>query len=147
MPTSEPEWDAKHGLAAKDAAEAPSGILIELWPLLPAGAALDLACGRGRNALFLAEHGRHVTAVDWSAVALDILEERAKALKIPVRRIHSFAFGTCNETYSHKFAALCGRVECCSLKRTRKRSWIIAADRGTRRICSTRVNFEELFPN
>lgn len=87
MPTSQPEWDAKHSLAASDAAEAPAGILTELWPLLPAGAALDLACGRGRNALFLAEHGRHVTAVDWSGAALDILEERSKALKIPVRRI------------------------------------------------------------
>jgi tellurite methyltransferase len=87
MPSSQPDWDAKHGLAANDAAEAPAGILMELWPLLPAGAALDLACGRGRNALFLAEHGRHVTSVDWSGAALDILEERAKALKIPVRRI------------------------------------------------------------
>ena len=87
MPTSQPEWDAKHSLAANDAAEAPAGILIELGPLLPVGAALDLACGRGRNALFLAGHGRHVTAVDWSGAALGILEERAKALKIPVRRI------------------------------------------------------------
>lgn len=88
MPSSQSEWDAKHGLAAKNgAAEAPAGILTELWPLLPTGAVLDLACGRGRNALFLAEHGRHVTAVDWSGAALDTLEERAKALMIPVRRI------------------------------------------------------------
>jgi len=87
MPSSQPEWDAKHGLAANDAAEAPAGILTELWPLLSAGPVLDLACGRGRNALFLAERGRHVTAVDWSGAALDVLEERAKTLKIPVRRI------------------------------------------------------------
>lgn len=87
MPTSQPEWDSKHSLAASAAVEAPAGILTELWPLLPAGAALDLACGRGRNALFLVEHGRHVTAVDWSWEALEILEGRAKALKIPVRRI------------------------------------------------------------
>jgi SAM-dependent methyltransferase len=87
MPSSQREWDAKHGLAANEAAEAPAGILTELWPLLPSGPALDLACSRGRNALFLAEHGRHVTAVDWSGAALDILEERARASKIPVRRI------------------------------------------------------------
>src|SRR5437867_1121769 len=91
MASSQSEWDAKHSLAANEAAEAPAGILTELWPLLPAGAALDLACGRGRNALFLAghgaEHGRHVTAVDWSGAALDILEERAKAVKVPVQRI------------------------------------------------------------
>ena len=87
MPTGQPEWDAKHSLAANEAGAAPAGILTELWPLLPAGPALDLACGRGRNALFLAEHGRHVTAVDWSDAALDILEERAKCSKIPVRRV------------------------------------------------------------
>jgi tellurite methyltransferase len=87
MPSSQSEWDAKHSLAANETVEAPAGILTELWPLLPAGPALDLACGRGRNAIFLAEHGRHVTAVDWSAAALDILEDRAQALKIPVRRI------------------------------------------------------------
>jgi tellurite methyltransferase len=87
MPSSRSEWDVKHRLAATEAAEGPAGILSELWPLVPEGAALDLACGRGRNALFLAEHGRHVTAVDWSGAALDILEAHAQARGIPVRRI------------------------------------------------------------
>jgi tellurite methyltransferase len=87
MASNKADWDAKHSVAAKQAAEAPTGILTELWPLLPAGAALDLACGRGRNASFLAEHGRYVVAVDWSAAALDIVEERAQAASIPVRRI------------------------------------------------------------
>ncbi len=87
MPSSQAEWDAKHSLAAIEPAEPPAGILTELWPLLPSGPALDLACGRGRNTFFLAERGRHVTAVDWSAAALDILEERAIALKIAVHRI------------------------------------------------------------
>ncbi|PYT65389.1 MAG: class I SAM-dependent methyltransferase [Acidobacteria bacterium] len=87
MLSRQAEWDAKHSSAATQPAEKPAGILTELWPLLPAGTALDLACGRGRNALFLAEHGRHVTAVDWSAAALDILEHRAQALNIPVRRV------------------------------------------------------------
>ena len=87
MPRSQADWDAKHSLAAREAAEAPAGILAELWPLLPTGAALDLACGRGRNAIFLAEHGRPVTAVDWSPAALDLLEKRAQALNLPVRRI------------------------------------------------------------
>lgn len=38
---------------------------------LPAGRALDLAAGEGRNALWLAERGWTVTAVDFSGVALD----------------------------------------------------------------------------
>ena len=93
MPPSQSEWDAKHRSAAKEAAETPAGILSELWPLLPAGAALDLACGRGRIAFFLAKHGRRVTAVDWSAAALDILEEHAPAMKVSVRRIQNIEEG------------------------------------------------------
>lgn len=87
MPPSQADWDAKYSRAAREAAEAPAGILAELWPLLPSGAALDLACGKGRNAIFLAQHGRPVTAVDWSPAALDLLEKRAQTLHLPVRRI------------------------------------------------------------
>lgn len=43
---------------------------------LPAGTALDIAAGEGRNALWLAGRGWHVTAVDFSEVAL----QRARAL-------------------------------------------------------------------
>jgi tellurite methyltransferase len=43
---------------------------------LPRGRALDIACGAGRNALYLAELGYAVDAVDISAVAL----ERARRL-------------------------------------------------------------------
>jgi SAM-dependent methyltransferase len=49
---------------------------------LPAGRALDVACGEGRNALWLASLGWQVTAVDFSPVALEkghALEERALA--------------------------------------------------------------------
>jgi len=51
------------------------------------GRALDLACGSGRNALYLAELGWHVTAVDGSPVALEVLGARARerGLKIDTR--------------------------------------------------------------
>jgi len=42
----------------------------ELTSLAP-GRALDLACGEGRNARWLAEKGWQVTAIDWSGVAVD----------------------------------------------------------------------------
>jgi SAM-dependent methyltransferase len=38
---------------------------------LPPGRALDLACGEGRNAIWLAERGWQVTAVDYSDVAVE----------------------------------------------------------------------------
>ena len=45
---------------------------------LTPGRALDLAAGAGRNALYLAEHGWDVTAVDGSPVAIDLLLGRAR---------------------------------------------------------------------
>jgi len=47
-------------------------------PLAP-GRALDLAAGEGRNALWLAERGWEVTAVDFSSVGLDKALRAAEA--------------------------------------------------------------------
>jgi SAM-dependent methyltransferase len=52
--------------------------LLRVLPLLPPGRVLDLACGRGRNALFMAERGYAVTAVDASAEALAQLDQAAR---------------------------------------------------------------------
>lgn len=49
----------------------PNGWLAEALPHLPPGAALDLGCGTGRDAVYLASRGWHVTAVDSLPDALD----------------------------------------------------------------------------
>lgn len=90
MPSSQSEWDAKHRLATEAPPSEPASIVRELLPLLPRGPALDIACGTGRHALFLAGRGQHVTAVDFSRVALDVLELRARGKHTPVRRSDSF---------------------------------------------------------
>ena len=46
------------------------------------GKALDLGCGDGRHALFLAGKGYHVTAVDFSPVAIKKLESISKVKKL-----------------------------------------------------------------
>ena len=50
---------------------APNDFLRDQIERIPAGRVLCLAEGEGRNAVFLAEQGFHVTAVDQSAVGLD----------------------------------------------------------------------------
>jgi tellurite methyltransferase len=90
MPSSQSDWDAKHRLAAAGAPAEPVSIVRELLPLLPRGPALDLACGTGRHTLLLAERGQHVLGLDWSSVALNILEVRARAERISVKRVGSF---------------------------------------------------------
>jgi SAM-dependent methyltransferase len=51
---------------------------------VPPGAALDLASGEGRNALWLAEQGWQVTAVDFSAAGMEKGQRRAKAQGLEV---------------------------------------------------------------
>ncbi len=91
MPSSQFDWDAKHRLAIEAPPSEPASIVSELLPILPTGPALDIACGAGRHALFLAARGQHVTAVDFSSVALDTLEARARGTHTPVRRSSSIA--------------------------------------------------------
>lgn len=57
--------------------DAPLPLLMRIAEILVPGDALDIACGPGRNTLFLAEHGWHVTAVDSSPVAIQHLRDRA----------------------------------------------------------------------
>ena len=45
--------------------------LVEEVGAMTSGVALDVGAGAGRNAIWLAEHGWRVTAVDFSTVALD----------------------------------------------------------------------------
>ena len=90
MPNSPSEWDAKYRLAAEAAPSEPASIVRELLPLLPRGPALDIACGTGRHALFLASRSQHVTAVDCSGVALDTLEARAHSQHVRLKRGGSF---------------------------------------------------------
>lgn len=62
---------------SEDFAAAPTPLLIETASKLSPGKALDLACGAGRNALWLAEHGWRVTAVDGAVAAIEALRDRA----------------------------------------------------------------------
>lgn len=56
---------------------------------LPAGTALDLACGEGRNAVWLATRGWSVTGVDWSSVGLGKGEKLATAARTAVDWVHA----------------------------------------------------------
>jgi SAM-dependent methyltransferase len=73
-------WNERY--AARDLvwSAGPNRLLAEQLEGMAPGSALDAACGEGRNALWLAEQGWRVTAVDFSEVAID------KARRIAARR-------------------------------------------------------------
>ena len=55
----------------------PVCLLSDWLPRIPVGKALDVACGAGRNALFLAESGFRVDAIDISAEGLKLAARQA----------------------------------------------------------------------
>src|SRR5258708_3026732 len=72
-------WDQRYRSQEKREDEAgPTPLLIETAERLQPGKALDLACGTGRNALWLAGRGWTVTAVDGAPEAIRILRKRAQ---------------------------------------------------------------------
>lgn len=70
-------WDQRYRDGSYRARPHPTELLEQWQPELPPGRALDIACGAGRNALYLAACGYEVDAVDISPTALE--RARAKA--------------------------------------------------------------------
>ncbi len=76
-------WDERYRTAKSSVN--PAQVLLENRHLLPQrGRALDLACGLGANTLFLAEQGLHVSAWDFSSVAIEKLRAAVRVRKLPV---------------------------------------------------------------
>jgi tellurite methyltransferase len=84
MESDRKRWDRKYRGREFVYGRNPVPFLKNHLRFLEKGSALDLACGEGRNAVFLALHGCHVEAVDISSVALKKGRELAKAAGVEV---------------------------------------------------------------
>jgi tellurite methyltransferase len=79
-------WDRQYALSS--GADQPSSFLRQIldsdaWDI-PRGLALDIAAGTGRNAIFLAERGFRVVAIDISSIALDEGRRRAEKKSLAI---------------------------------------------------------------
>lgn len=81
------KWDARYRQGAYTDRPRPSPLLQEWVNRIPRGRALDVACGAGRNALFLAAEGFDVDAVDISAAALERAREHAEQAGLDINWI------------------------------------------------------------
>jgi tellurite methyltransferase len=72
-------WEEKYRSGDRGREDAPTILVVETAGKLAPGTALDLACGAGRNALYLAEQGWAVTAVDGSEKAVELVQVRSAA--------------------------------------------------------------------
>lgn len=80
------KWDDRY--RSRDEPLAPATVLSDNAHLLPSrGNALDLACGLGANALFLAHRGLATEAWDLSPVAIERLRQAADARGLALRAL------------------------------------------------------------
>ena len=91
------KWDQQH--QGKTTPGDPEPFLLEMLPLLKRdGLVLDVAAGRGRNALPMAQARMHVIAVDVSEVALRFLARLARDRQLAIAPVladlDNFAFRT-----------------------------------------------------
>src|SRR4051812_46119146 len=77
--SQEPDWDARYNESERIWSGEPNGALVaEMANVLP-GRALDVGCGEGADAVWLAQHGWDVTALDVAKPALERGERAADA--------------------------------------------------------------------
>jgi SAM-dependent methyltransferase len=84
MDTDRKRWDERWAAAPDSVGAMPPDVISahpELLDIIPTtGQALDIACGLGAQALWLAERGLAVTAIDVSSVAIDRLASAGQQL-------------------------------------------------------------------
>ncbi|MBI4200497.1 MAG: class I SAM-dependent methyltransferase [Chloroflexi bacterium] len=83
------DWVRRWAEGDYPAREEPSSLLVAWAKRLPRGRALEIACGNGRNALYLAGLGFTVDAVDIAAPALKLARQAARKRRLAVKFIEA----------------------------------------------------------
>ncbi|MBI5691457.1 MAG: methyltransferase domain-containing protein [Verrucomicrobia bacterium] len=80
-------WNNRYAAPGFTYGTDPNAFVVACAPHLPAGPVLCLGEGEGRNALYLAQRGHEVTAVDQSAVGLAKARERAARAGLTINTV------------------------------------------------------------
>ena len=83
------DWDERYAGEELLWRAEPNRFLVSETADLRPGRALDLACGEGRNAIWLAERGWHATGVDFSAAGLAKARRRAAERGVDVEWVEA----------------------------------------------------------
>jgi SAM-dependent methyltransferase len=83
------DWDERYREAGFTYGTAPNEFLRAMADKLPKGSILSLAEGEGRNSVYLAGLGCHVTGVDGSTVGLKKAEQLATERGVAITTIHA----------------------------------------------------------
>ncbi|MFE2722142.1 class I SAM-dependent methyltransferase [Kitasatospora sp. NPDC059327] len=88
-PAARAEWDGRYAERRQLWSGRPNGALVAEVAGLAPGRVLDVGCGEGADALWLAGAGWDVTALDVSGVALERAAGHARATGLTVRWVHA----------------------------------------------------------
>ena len=88
-PAVREEWDRRYGEAGQLWSGQANGALVAEVAGLPPGRVLDVGCGEGADAIWLAQRGWDVTGLEVSAVALARAAVHAQAAGAAVRWLHA----------------------------------------------------------
>ncbi len=83
------DWDARYSASQQVWSGHPNGALVAEVESMTPGRVLDVGCGEGADAVWLAQHGWDVTALDVSQVALDRAQTAAAEVGVEVRWLHA----------------------------------------------------------
>jgi SAM-dependent methyltransferase len=83
------EWDARYAEREQIWSGAPNGALVAEVAGLTPGRVLDVGCGEGADAVWLARGGWDVTALEVSGVALERAAAHARDAGVAVRWVHA----------------------------------------------------------
>ena len=87
MKSDQKRWDERYGEKEFAPGKKANPFLRKCIQFLPKGRALDIAAGRGENAVFLAQHGFDVDAVDISRVGLLKAKRLAREMGVKIRTL------------------------------------------------------------
>lgn len=79
------KWNDRYRSGSYEQRTHPSALVADWTPKLALGRALDVACGAGRNALYLAAAGCEVDAIDISSAALERARSAAVKRHLSIR--------------------------------------------------------------
>lgn len=83
------EWDERYAVADQVWSGEPNGALVDGVQGLNPGRALDVGCGEGADAVWLAQQGWEVTGLDVSEVALERAAVHACAAGVAISWLHA----------------------------------------------------------
>jgi SAM-dependent methyltransferase len=88
-PSVQAEWDRRYGDQERMWSGQPNGALVAEVATLTPGRVLDVGCGEGADAVWLARRGWDVTAIEVSGVALERAARHAHDAGVDVHWVHA----------------------------------------------------------